>query len=60
MYIAVEKGHAEIIQRLLAAGSDPDRARNDGACPVLIAAKDGASRCPGVSRFIHANLKPQG
>ena len=36
--IAVEKGHMKVVKVLLAAGADVDKAMNNGATPLYIAA----------------------
>ena len=42
MYIAAQKGHIDIVEKLIAAGCDVDKARTDtGATPLYIAANRG-------------------
>ena len=42
LYMAAERGHVEVVSRLLTAGASVDKARTlDGATPLFIAAKNG-------------------
>jgi ankyrin repeat protein len=41
LYIAVEKGHTEVVQLLLGAGADVNTATNNGVTPLYIAAQHG-------------------
>ncbi|ETN62064.1 hypothetical protein AND_006257 [Anopheles darlingi] len=41
LFIAAQNGHSLVMKLLLAAGANPDAARNDGATPLWIAAQMG-------------------
>ena len=43
LFIAARRGHAEVVELLLQARADKERARNDGTTPLSIAAQ-AASR----------------
>ncbi len=39
--IAAEEGHMEVVNALIAAGADKDKADDDGTTPLFIAAEEG-------------------
>eukprot|EP00808_Paulinella_micropora_P020222 g82951.t1 len=45
VYLASEKGHAQILQELLEAGGNPKQAAQTGATPVYIASANGHAEC---------------
>ena len=46
--MAAEKGHADCLQLLLAAGGDVNKCDNDGFSPILIASQFGQSAALGI------------
>jgi ankyrin repeat protein len=49
LFIAAQCGHARVVERLLAAGAEPDRERKGGATALSIAAQvphDARHSCP--------------
>ena len=47
LYVAAHKGHVAVIEKLIAAGADVDKARtDDGSTPLFIAAQNDHTSDP--------------
>jgi ankyrin repeat protein len=55
--MAAQKGHAECLKLLLAAGGDVNKCNKNGASPIIIAAKNGDAEC--LKLLIGASADPR-